>query len=184
MYSRRLIGNMSVRTLAWLAVAAAAQVGPAVAQHRDEYAVVLRDAPLARRVASRRELGSTPALDRAARIRGAQNTLREMIDARRRLNATASPPLEIGVGIASGAAVAGCMGSAQRMNYTVLGERVNLAARLCAHAGRMEVLIDDATRTRVTGRVGVEPVASMRLKGFADPVDVYRVRNAAVESVA
>jgi len=108
----------------------------------------------------------------------------EMIDARRRLNATASPPLEIGVGIASGAAVAGCMGSAQRMNYTVLGERVNLAARLCAHAGRMEVLIDDATRTRVTGRVGVEPVASMRLKGFADPVDVYRVRNAAVESVA
>ena len=108
----------------------------------------------------------------------------EMIDARRRLNATASPPLEIGVGIASGAAVAGCMGSAQRMNYTVLGERVNLAARLCAHAGRMEVLIDDATRTRVAGRVGVEPVASMRLKGFADPVDVYRVRNAAVESVA
>ena len=44
--------------------------------------MVLRDAPLARQVASRRELGSTPALDRAARIRGAQNTLREMIDAR------------------------------------------------------------------------------------------------------
>src|SRR6266849_4401692 len=82
MYSRRLIGNMSVRALAWLAVAVAAQVGPAVAQHRDEYAVVLRDAPLARQVASRRELGSTPALDRAARIRGAQTTLRGLIDAR------------------------------------------------------------------------------------------------------
>src|SRR5436853_386523 len=48
MYSRRLIGNMSVRALAWLALAVAAQVGLAGAPHRDEYAVVLRDAPLQR----------------------------------------------------------------------------------------------------------------------------------------
>ncbi len=110
---------------------------------------------------------------------------RRMIDARRRLNATASPPLEIGIGIASGIAVAGCMGSAQRMSYTVLGERVNLAARLCGHAGRMEVLLDEATRARVDCRVAIDAVAPVRLKGFADAVAVYRVRDVtSAESVA
>src|SRR5204863_9459754 len=82
MNSRRLIPNMSLRALAWLAVAAAAQVGPAGAQHRDEYAVVVRDAPLARQVASRRELRSTAAFGGAAKIRAAQTDLRGLIDAR------------------------------------------------------------------------------------------------------
>jgi len=115
----------------------------------------------------------------------AVDAARQMVDARRRLNATASPPLEIGVGIASGSAVAGCMGSAQRMNYTVVGERVNLAARLCAQAGPMQVLIDDTTRARVDARVAVEPVGNVRLKGFAAAVAVFRLRDvASAESVA
>ena len=67
---------------------------------------------------------------------------REMIEARTTLNARAARPLDVGIGVASGTVVAGCLGSADRLNYTVLGERVNLAARLCAQAGQMEVLID------------------------------------------
>ncbi len=82
MYSRRLIGTMSVRAVAWLAVALAAQVGLAGSAPREEYAVVLRDAPLARQMSSRRALDSAAAADRADRIRGAQTALRGLIDAR------------------------------------------------------------------------------------------------------
>src|SRR3954469_6708795 len=81
MYSRRLIHTMSVRAVVWLALALAAQVGPAVAAPREEYAVVLREAPLARHVSSRRELGSSGVADRASRIRRAQTALGAVIAA-------------------------------------------------------------------------------------------------------
>src|SRR5438128_2137146 len=101
---------------------------------------------------------------------------REMIEARTTLNARAARPLDVGIGVASGTVVAGCLGSADRLNYTVLGERVNLAARLCAQAGRMEVLIDDATQRRLGALVGVEAVPPLALKGFSAPVVAYRLR--------
>ena len=101
---------------------------------------------------------------------------REMIEARTTLNARAARPLDVGIGVASGTVVAGCLGSADRLNYTVLGERVNLAARLCAQAGQMEVLIDDATQRRLGALVGVEAVPPLALKGFSAPVVAYRLR--------
>ncbi len=82
MYPRRLIRFMSLRSLAWLAVAVAAQLGLYGAQIRDEYAVVLQDPPLARQVASRRALGSSWALDRAGSLRGSQTAVRGLIEAR------------------------------------------------------------------------------------------------------
>jgi class 3 adenylate cyclase len=100
----------------------------------------------------------------------------QMIAARAALNARAARPLEVGVGIASGTVVAGCLGSADRLNYTVLGERVNLAARLCAQAGRMEVLIDDETQRRLGALIRVDAVPPLALKGFSAPVAAYRLR--------
>ena len=82
MYPRRPMVLMSFRSLGWLAVAAAAQLGQCGAQVRDEYAIVLRDPPLARQVASRRELASTRALDRVSRIRVGQTSVRGLIEAR------------------------------------------------------------------------------------------------------
>jgi class 3 adenylate cyclase len=111
-------------------------------------------------------------LDAYAAVRAA----REMIEARTTLNQRAARPLDVGIGVASGTVVAGCLGSADRLNYTVLGERVNLAARLCAQAGRMEVLIDDATQRRLGALIGVEAVPPLALKGFSAPVMAYRLR--------
>src|SRR5262249_47030112 len=65
-----------------------------------------------------------------------------MIRARQELNRAAPCPVQIGIGIASGQVVAGCMGSKDRMDYTVLGRRVNLASRLCSQAAPGGVLID------------------------------------------
>jgi len=98
-----------------------------------------------------------------------------MLEARASLNAGARDALAIGIGIASGQVVAGCMGSLDRLNYTVVGERVNLAARLCSQAGPMEVLIDDPTRRQVADLVSVEALPAIKLKGFTTPVHAFRL---------
>jgi class 3 adenylate cyclase len=109
----------------------------------------------------------------------------EMVAERRRLNEGAAHPLEIGVGLATGEAVAGCMGSIDRLNYTVVGSRVNLASRLCGEAGAMEVIIDDATREALGGEdYATTPRSGLRLKGFAETVSAYRLDAKAVSSVA
>jgi class 3 adenylate cyclase len=85
------------------------------------------------------------------------------------------PPVQIGIGINTGPAVAGNMGSAQRMNYTVLGESVNLAARLCSAAGGSQILITRATLERLGGNVRVAALEARSLRGFSLPIDVFEV---------
>ena len=100
-----------------------------------------------------------------------------MIEERRALNGTSRHQIEIGIGVATGEAVAGCMGSHDRMNYTVLGERVNLASRLCSIAGEGEVLIDDATLSHLpptTRSIATKPLS---LKGFSETVSAFRLES-------
>jgi adenylate cyclase len=88
------------------------------------------------------------------------------------------PPLGVGIGIASGIAVAGNMGSAERMNYTVLGETVNLAARLTDQAAAGEILISEQTEEWAVDGVLVAPCLGARsLKGFAAECLVYSVES-------
>ncbi len=98
-----------------------------------------------------------------------------MIEERNKLNETSDHKILVGIGIATGEAVAGCMGSADRLNYTVLGERVNLASRLCSVAGKMEVVIDEATQTKLGALLDVEELAPLKLKGFSEMVKAYKV---------
>jgi class 3 adenylate cyclase len=99
----------------------------------------------------------------------------DMIHRRRELNSTADPPIEIGVGISSGDVLVGCMGSEDRLNYTVLGARVNLAARLCSKAAGLEILIDKATAGQIKNQVAIEAIGEIELKGFRDAAAAHRV---------
>ncbi|PSL17103.1 adenylate/guanylate cyclase domain-containing protein [Shimia abyssi] len=81
--------------------------------------------------------------------------------------------LAVGIGIASGGVVLGAMGARQRMDYTVLGSTVNLAARLCSKAGPWQVLVDRSTSDLVDLDLRVEPQEAVELKGYADPVPVF-----------
>jgi adenylate cyclase len=67
------------------------------------------------------------------------------------------------------------MGSSNRLNYTVLGEEVNLASRLCAIAPAGEVYISEATAGEVNSTLSVEPVGLHQLKGFSKDCHVFRV---------
>ena len=99
----------------------------------------------------------------------------EMIEARNALNESGRHRLDVGIGIATGPGLAGRMGSQDRQNYTVLGERVNLAARLCGKAQAMEILIDDATRDQLTSGFTVKSLGGVELKGFSQPVETFQV---------
>jgi len=98
-----------------------------------------------------------------------------MIQDRTKLNETAEQPIHMGIGLASGEAVAGCMGSKDRLNYTVMGARVNLASRLCSVAGIDETVIDHNTYEKLKNYVEVEPIPELRVKGFDAPVRAYKL---------
>lgn len=87
--------------------------------------------------------------------------------------------LGLGVGIATGPVVLANVGSAVRMDYTVVGATVNLAARLCAEARAREVIYDHATMLAGPAREGVSirpAVRPLRLKGVPGVVRAHVVR--------
>jgi class 3 adenylate cyclase len=103
---------------------------------------------------------------------------RAMIAARREANGATAHPIDVHIGIATGSVVAGCLGATNRLDYTVLGARVNLAARLCGEAGPMEIVIDAGTRERLQAAVALESLPALALKGFRAAVAAYRVEAA------
>ena len=98
-----------------------------------------------------------------------------MIEERNKINETATQKITVGIGLASGEAVAGCMGSSDRLNYTVMGARVNLASRLCSAAGRTEVVIDETTYQQLQEYISVETMDALTVKGFSQPVQAYKL---------
>lgn len=103
----------------------------------------------------------------------------EMQQAVRRFNqeraVQALPPLEMGIGINTGPVIAGNIGSATRMEYTVIGDSVNIAARLQGLAHPGEILVSEATYRLIAEQVVAAPLAPIELKGKRIPVGVYRI---------
>jgi adenylate cyclase len=85
------------------------------------------------------------------------------------------PPISWGIGINSGPAVVGNMGSRDRLQYTALGDTVNTAARFCSVAPAFTVLIGESTYQACKQYVAVEQVPGLQLKGkSADKFRVYQ----------
>jgi class 3 adenylate cyclase/tetratricopeptide (TPR) repeat protein len=99
------------------------------------------------------------------------------------LGASLSHPLRAHVGVASGEVVAGALSRADAQDYTVLGDSVNLAARLVAAARPGETLLSDSVRRALGACVLSEDVGEMRFKGIDAPVHVWRLRGIAGDSV-
>jgi adenylate cyclase len=85
--------------------------------------------------------------------------------------------LAVGIGINTGEVILGAMGSRERMDYTVLGDHVNLAARLCAQAGPGQTLISASSQRAIAGspEFAIAALAPIMLRGKREPVPVYEV---------
>ncbi len=84
-------------------------------------------------------------------------------------------PIVIRIGINTGFVIVGNMGSAERMEYTVLGSEVNLAQRLEASATPGQIMISHKTYEHVKQHVDVRDMGDIRVKGFENPVQVYEI---------
>jgi adenylate cyclase len=81
------------------------------------------------------------------------------------------------IGINSGTMLAGNIGAADRMEYTVMGKEVNVASRLAAAAEPGQILLSDATYDAIpkTGPMQCQPQGLMTLRGTTQPVMTYAV---------
>ena len=83
----------------------------------------------------------------------------------------------LGVGIAQGEATLGVIGFENRWEYAAIGNVPNLAARLCGAAHSGEIIIDAQTEQDVVHCAITEPVGSLTLRGFAQPVAAFRLKS-------
>ncbi|MEN8205703.1 MAG: adenylate/guanylate cyclase domain-containing protein [Pseudomonadota bacterium] len=88
-------------------------------------------------------------------------------------------PVQFRVGINTGSMLAGNMGSHERMEYTVVGDTVNLASRLCGitNSGQIVISREMYTRDDISGRVLAGEYQSIRLRGISQPVSTYLVES-------
>lgn len=93
-------------------------------------------------------------------------------------------PLKVGIGINTGEAVAGYMGATRTLSYTVIGDTVNVASRLCGHAGPGDILVSEAVAAQLRNVLEIEAREPATLKGKSQPVPVFAIQGARGEEMS
>jgi adenylate cyclase len=103
----------------------------------------------------------------------------EMLEAVNEMNAKREAggrkAIEVGIGVNTGQAVVGYIGSSERHEFTAIGDSVNTSSRLCGLAKAGEILASEATVRRAGHGFRVEPVSILQVKGKERGVPTYRV---------
>lgn len=121
--------------------------------------------------------------DHARRAMAAAMAIREAMAAwNRQREEEGRAPVEVRVAVHSGPVMVGEVGSERRVDYTVLGNTVNVTARLEENVARPgDVVLSEETRVRVGSRLAVEALGAVQLPGLRTPVTAYRLRESGAE---
>ena len=86
------------------------------------------------------------------------------------------PPILVGAGINKGQVVSGNIGSRDMMDYTVVGDTVNLGSRLCSAASAGEIIVSGRVKNSTEQLFSFKELKPIRVKGKKDKIDVYQVK--------
>lgn len=110
-------------------------------------------------------------------LRAARTALAIQEAVREHQQASPSPvQLDVGIGFAAGEAMVGHVGTSDRMDYTIIGDSVNLAKRLQEEARPGQILLSGPTYDLIADRVVAEPLGTKPLKGKSLPEPVFELR--------
>jgi adenylate cyclase len=85
------------------------------------------------------------------------------------------PAFGLGIGLSTGEVAAALLGSEERLEYTLVGDTVNLTQRLQQWAEPGQTVASEATAAALDGRVALEPIEPALVKGRDTPVQAFRV---------
>ena len=115
--------------------------------------------------------------DHAARaVKTALDMRTAVAELGRRRRALGEDAFEVGIGVSLGEVVAGSVGTEERMEYTVIGDSVNIASRLQDRAKPGSILLTRRTYEAVKDLVDAKSLGAMKVKGKEEEVEVYEVR--------
>jgi len=119
----------------------------------------------------------TSAEDTDDAVQAATSMLRRLSTFNAERKAMSRPIIQIGIGIDTGPVVAGTIGSPRRMDYTVIGQHVNLAARIESVNKQYgtRILISEDTRHRLTSDWSIREIDQVLVPGLEAPVRLYEV---------
>jgi adenylate cyclase len=113
--------------------------------------------------------------DAANAVNSAIQIQRLLIELNRDATARKWPKLRVGIGINTGNAIAGNIGSPRRLDYTVVGDVVNTAQRLMSNAAGGKILIAESTASKLGDSFDLKRLPAMKVKGRSEAVPVFSV---------
>jgi adenylate cyclase len=113
--------------------------------------------------------------DAAAAVNSAIQIQRLLVELNRDAAARKWPELRVGIGINTGNAIAGNIGSPRRLDYTVVGDTVNTAQRLMTNAAGGQILISESTARKIGKTFDLERLPELKVRGRSEAVPVFRV---------